>query len=43
MMDVLFLDQHAGWSFTDLMAAPDELIAALRLLDYEKAKAKVKK
>lgn len=36
MSDVLFLDAHPGWSYADLMATPDTIVAGLRLLDAEK-------
>lgn len=38
LLDVLFLDRHPAWSWTDLMDAPDDVIEAMRLLDREKAK-----
>jgi hypothetical protein len=37
MADVIFLDKHPGWSWTDLMAAPDHIVAGMRELDRAKA------
>jgi hypothetical protein len=39
MADVIFLDKHPGWSWADLLAAPDEVVAGLRLLDRKKGEA----
>ena len=37
MSDVIFLERHPGWSWSDLMAAPDVIVQGLRLLDRKKA------
>ena len=36
MADVIFLDKHPGWSWADLVAAPDEIVLALKLLDTKR-------
>ena len=38
LSDVLFLDKHPSWSWSDLMNTPDEVVRAMRLLDQERAK-----
>lgn len=38
MEAILFLDRHPGWTWRDLMDTPDEIVAGIRLLDFEKAK-----
>ena len=38
MADVIFLEKHPAWTWADLMATPDEVVAAIRILDHEKAK-----
>lgn len=40
MSDIVFLDQHPGWSWADLMDAPDRIVMGLRLLDREKGKVR---
>ena len=40
LSDVIFLDAHPGWSWADLMAAPDPIIGGLRLLDRKKGQRK---
>lgn len=39
MADVLFLDSHPAWTWADLMATPDDVVAALKLLDAKKRQA----
>jgi hypothetical protein len=39
MASIIFLDRHSGWSWADLMAAPDIVVSGLQRLDYEKGKA----
>ena len=36
MADALFLDKHPGWSWADLMSAPDTVIAVIRFIDRKK-------
>ena len=38
MSDILFLENHPAWTWTDLMATPDKIVAGLRMLDQEKVK-----
>jgi len=33
---VVFLDQH-GWSWGDLLAAPDRIVQGMKLLDRKRA------
>lgn len=35
---ILFLDAHPGWSWADLMGAPEHIVAGLLSLDREKAR-----
>ena len=37
MADVIFLDSHPGWSWSDLMSTPDVVVAGLRLVERKKA------
>lgn len=39
MADVVFLVTHPGWSYADLMATPDLIVAGIRLLDQKRAQA----
>jgi hypothetical protein len=38
MADLVFLDKHPGWTYADLCATPDAIVAGLRILDRERAK-----
>ena len=38
MKDALFLDTHPGWSYRDLMDAPEDVIDLLRRLDAARAR-----
>jgi hypothetical protein len=40
MGDILFLDRHPGWTWGDLMATPEHIVAGMKLLDFEKGKRK---
>ena len=40
LADVMFLDAHPGWTWADLQAAPDDVIAIMRAL--QRARAGVK-
>lgn len=33
MSAIIFLDRHPGWTWADLMATPDDVVAAMNLLD----------
>lgn len=35
--DILFLDRHPGWSWSDLQAAPLEIVDGMKRLDYKRA------
>lgn len=35
--DILFLDRHPGWSYADLLAAPETIVDGIKLLDNKKA------
>lgn len=37
MRDVLWLDTHPGWTWADMMTAPDAIVEGLRLLDVKRA------
>lgn len=38
MSDIVFLANHPGWTWNDLMQTPDRIVAGMRLLDRELAK-----
>jgi hypothetical protein len=40
LADVMFLDAHPGWTWADLQAAPDDVIAIMRAL--QRARSGVK-
>ena len=37
MRDIIFLDKHPGWSYADLLATPDDIVAGLLLLESKRA------
>jgi hypothetical protein len=38
MSDVLFLDRHPSWTWSDLQATPDSIVAGMMELDAQKAR-----
>ena len=39
MAAILFLDKHPGWTYDDLVTAPEDVVAGLMALDLERARA----
>lgn len=39
MSDILFLDKHPGWTWADMMEAPEAIVEGLRELDAARARA----
>jgi hypothetical protein len=35
--DILFLDRHPAWTYTDLLAAPEGIVDGLKRLDFKRA------
>ena len=39
MAAILFLDKHPGWTYDDLVTAPESVVEGLMALDLERARA----